>query len=120
MSAVQQRAGRSRPVRAPMFEADLDRTQRRAMVDRAPADRVEFAKRSLAWARENGAAAVVWHFAAKQSLSYVSGSGRLSAVAAQLTKAGRAGVGGVEILLATRRKQPHGATFNMPAAAWWP
>jgi hypothetical protein len=99
-----------------VFEADFSRTERRAWLDGAIADRAAFARSSIEWARQHDAKSIVWHFAAKDSIAHLDRDPHLSSIAKTLQAKGRVRVGDVEVILATKRK--HGPE-ELPCAAWW-
>jgi hypothetical protein len=103
-----------------VFEADLSRTERWALLDLDLADPADFATRTIAWAKQNGHAELVWHFAAVASVDNLAGHARawLDQLTARLKRSNYAAIDGVRIVLATQRM--HQCNAQTPVAAWWP
>jgi len=101
-----------------VFEANLQKTERWAMLDAEERSRIDFAKRTIDSARDRGLEAVIWHFATKQSLGYLDGEGRLGDVARELAKAGEAHVGDVTVRLETKRMRSLAGSDTLPLAVW--
>lgn len=103
-----------------MFEADFSKTERRALLDETDADLVEFARRTIDWAREHGYGEIVWHFAALSSVAYLDRASGLTRVAGALRRSRETTVDGVRIIVETRRTGHQGGGSFAPLAAWWP
>lgn len=102
-----------------MFEVDFSTTKRSALIDVDRASRLAFARASIAAAKVDGASEVIWHFAAKDSVRHLDQDPDLRQLASRLFKHGEAIVGGVRIVLVTKRSRSTAGDFGSPLAAWW-